>query len=179
MERLKAPGYFIRLFFLPVILSACAGVSNDEAAFDPANMEYAIDITESGRAELINGYYEESAAPGSASKISVRLETPRVFGDIDGNGIEDAAFILRAEGGGSGTFSFLAVVLDYSGNRKVPDAVFIGDRILVEKVTIRDGEIRVEYLGRKEDESMSDTPGEKKVLVFRLSSGSVLSADNL
>ncbi len=154
---------YFKLLFLLIILSACS--------FDPANTEYAIDITESGRALLKDGIYEESAAPGSASKIIVRLDTPRAFGDINGEGTDDAAIILNAEGGGSGTFSYLAVVLDYSGSPAALDAVLIGDRVSVESVEISDDEVHVDYLGRASGESMSDTPTVKQRKSFRFENG--------
>ena len=157
-----------------VFLLVSAGCTTGFGKSSLANMEYIIDITESGRADLVNGVYEEAAALESASKIIVRLDDSGASGDIDGNGISDSAVILQAEGGGSGTFLYLAVVLNQTGGPVALEAVFLGDRILIEGLGISEGVIQVDIIDRKSGESMSVFPSVKKVLLFQLIDGVVV-----
>jgi len=166
----------VRLLVLTavVFLLVAAGCTTGFDKSTLANMEYIIDITESGRADLVNGVYEEAAAAGSVSKIIVRLDDSGAIGDIDGDGISDSAVILQAEGGGSGTFLYLAVVLNQTGGPAALEAVFLGDRILIERVGISEGVIQVDIIDRKNGESMSVSPSVKKELFFQLVNGAVV-----
>lgn len=159
------------LILFPSLLMFLSCSTGSADFFDPANTEYLIDITASGRADLKDGFYEESAAPGSASIIRIRLENPRAFGDVDGDGSVDAVLVLLAEGGGSGTFTYLAAVLNRAGGPRVPDALFLGDRIRVESLEIGNQLIRLTILDRRPDESLSDPPTVRKSLYFRLAGG--------
>jgi len=162
------------LFTLFSVLFACAGNNPD---FDFGNMEYSIDITESGRAHLENGYYSESAAPQSASKIIVKLGDFKTYGDVNGNGSIDAAVILQAEGGGSGSFSYLVVLLNNAGSYKALDAVFLGDRIQVESLDITRKKIRVVLYDRGIGESMSVRPSLRKSIIFLISGDSLVEQE--
>ncbi len=166
----------VRLLVLTavVFLLVAAGCTTGFDKSTLANMQYIIDITESGRVDLVNGVYEEAAAAGSASKVVVRLDASGASGDIDGNGISDSAVILQAEGGGSGSFSYLAVVLNQTDKPAALDAVFLGDRILIEGLGISEGVIQVDIIDRKSGESMSVFPSVKKVLLFQLIDGVVV-----
>ena len=166
----------VRFFVLTtmVFLLVTAGCTTGFEKSTLANMEYIIDITESGRADLVNGVYEEAAAAGSASKIIVRLDNSGASGDIDGDGISDSALILQAESGGSGSFSYLAVVLNQTEGPAALDAVFLGDRIRIEGLGISEGVIQVDIIDRKSGESMSVSPSVKKVLFFQLVDGAVV-----
>src|SRR5207302_455914 len=67
------------------------------------NATYATSVTPRGAA-LHDGTFEAEAAPGSASKVIVRLADIAAFGDLDGNLAPDTAVVLVSSGGGSGTF---------------------------------------------------------------------------
>src|SRR3954468_16961047 len=67
------------------------------------NATYTTSVTPRGAA-LRDGAFEAPAAPGSASKITVRLADIAAFGDLDGNLAPDVAVVLSTSGGGSGTF---------------------------------------------------------------------------
>jgi hypothetical protein len=61
---------------------------------------------------LVNGSYSE----GSGSNIfSVQMLDIYAFGDLDGDGKDDAAILLAENGGGSGTFVSLIAILDQGG----------------------------------------------------------------
>jgi beta-lactamase class A len=106
------------------------------------NATYATSVTPRGAA-LRDGAFEAEAAPGSASKITVRLADIAAFGDLDGNLAPDAAVVLVGSGGGSGTFVDLATVRNEHGTAHPVATVLLGDRILVREVRIEDRQILV------------------------------------
>src|SRR5438045_3915163 len=99
------------------------------------NATYATSVTPRGAA-LHDGTFEAEAAPGSASKVIVRLADIAAFGDLDGNLAPDAAVGLVTSGGGSGTFVELAAVRNDHGTAHPVATVLLGDRILVREVRI-------------------------------------------
>src|SRR5438045_9245293 len=97
------------------------------------NATYATSVTPRGVA-LHDGMFEVEAAPGSASKITVRLADIAAFGDLDGNLAPDAAVVLVSSGGGSGTFVEIAPVRNEHAMAHPVTTVLLGDRILVREV---------------------------------------------
>ena len=63
------------------------------------------------------------------------------FGDLDGDGFADAVVVVYVSGGGSGTFKYLAAVLDRDGEPVQAARVSLGDRVLVRSLTITSGQI--------------------------------------
>src|SRR5436190_8654448 len=106
------------------------------------NATYATSVTPRGAA-LRDGTFEAEAAPGSASKVIVRLADVAAFGDLDGNLAPDAAVVLVSSGGGSGTFVELAAVRNERGAAQPVATVLLGDRILVREVRIEGRRILV------------------------------------
>jgi len=80
------------------------------------------------------------------------------FGDLNGDGKEDIAFLLTQSPGGSGTFFYVAVALKITDGWQGTNAVFLGDRIAPQTTEIRDGEIIVNYAERKLNEPMTTPP---------------------
>ena len=58
--------------------------------------------------KLINGKSIMEIVPGSASKLITTVWKQPVVGDLNGDKINDAALILIQNGGGSGTFYYVA-----------------------------------------------------------------------
>ena len=75
------------------------------------------------------------------------LDPVHAFGDLDGDENNDAAVVLKWNGGGSGTFYSIHAVLNRDGQPLVVDGMEIGDRTYVESMVITDGRITlVAYL---------------------------------
>ena len=74
----------------------------------PANGVYFI---ENDPVQLENGLAEMEAAPGSASKIRIVLLGEALYSDLNDDTEKDAVLFLTYQGGGSGTFFYLAVAL--------------------------------------------------------------------
>lgn len=103
------------------------------------------------------GSYEAPAAPGSASKISVRLAGIAAFGDLDGDGVPDAATVLVSSGGGTGAFIELTAVLNDHGKAKPVATALLGDRVLVRAVDISAGRMHVRFRTRGAADALTDT----------------------
>ncbi len=131
------------------------------------NLSYPSEYTADGTAPLTDGQYEEAAAPGSATKTQVQLlSDTTAFGDLDADGVDDAAVVLISDPGGSGTFYDLVAVLDRNGNAFPVATTFLGDRIEINAVTIEDGQIVVDMLTRGPDEAMAADPTQPVTRVF-------------
>ena len=90
------------------------------------------------------------------------------YGDLVGNGEQDAAVTLINNSGGSGVFSYVAAVL---ANGSSTPAVFLGDRIETESIMIRDGVIIVNYEDRGANQPFSTPPTIQKVAEYTLVNG--------
>jgi len=122
------------------------------------NAAYPIEWASTGTAQLQDGVFEEPVAPGSATKTMVRLGEQRAFGDINGDGAEDAAVTLVADPGGSGTFTYLAAVINQAGAARPAAALLLGDRIVVKALAIQSGKVVVSISTRRPEEPMSAAP---------------------
>lgn len=111
------------------------------------NATYPTSVVARGAA-LHDGAFEQEAAPGSASRIIVRLADIASFGDLDGAGDVDAAVILMSSGGGTGTFVELAAVRNDAGTAHPIASALLGDRVLVREVRIQDRAIVVRLRAR-------------------------------
>ena len=140
------------------------------------NAEYLIETTASGKAPLKDGVYAEAIAD-SSSQNTVRLGPQVAYGDLDGTGTQDAAVILLADSGGSGTFTYLAAVLDQAGTLKPVASVFIGDRIIVQSVEVKGGKILVRWLDRTPSEPMSAPPSLETTRSYAVREGELVAAD--
>src|SRR3982750_63025 len=94
----------------PTGTAASGGSASAVAAPDPSNATFKIDKE---TVTLTNGRAERDAAPGSAKAVAA-LTDKRVTGDIDGDGRTDAIVILTYQPGGSGTFYYVAALLNAS-----------------------------------------------------------------
>ena len=82
----------------------------------PANAAYLI---ENDWIQLENGHTEREAAPGSASKIKITLTGETLYSDLNYDKEKDAVLFLSYQGGGSGTFFYLAAALHENGDSGV------------------------------------------------------------
>jgi heat shock protein HslJ len=118
--------------------------------------------------QLIDGRYEgEPFVEGGASRPTVTFIDPYAFGDLDGDGVEDAAVLLAENSGGSGTFIYLAAVLNRNGNPQNTATQLLGDRVQVNSLSIEDGEIIVDVITHGPDDPMC-CPTQQVVQTYEL-----------
>lgn len=99
---------------LPILLAACMSTSTEmpilglEATAAQARKggyENATYLIEGQFVTLVDGFFEIESAPGSATRITTSYFGNEAFGDLNGDGMEDVAFLLTQSSGGSGIFS--------------------------------------------------------------------------
>ena len=149
-------------------------VTGDDFAWasHPLNTTYTIEGRE---IRLQNGRFEAAAAPGSATKIRTVVFGKPVYGDLDGDGDEDAALFLVHDPGGSGTFYYVAAALNVNGQYIGTNAELLGDRIAPQGVAIRNGVVAASYADRRPGESMSTAPSIGKSMYLTLENGNLIA----
>jgi hypothetical protein len=118
------------------------------------NMAYQSEWPRGGAAQLANGEYREKYDEDSASELVIGLSGFHASGDLNGDGAGDAIVILYANPGGSGTFFYLAAVINQEGEPVNLASEFLGDRVKVKTVSIEDGDIVVHLLTHGPDDAL-------------------------
>lgn len=129
---------------------------------------------------LVDGVSEIEAAPGSATKIVTKYFGNEAFGDLNGDGKEDVAFLITQDGGGSGTFYYIVAALQTEIGYQGTTAVLLGDRIAPQTTQIENGQIVVNYAKQKADDPLTAQPSigvskKIKVLDGKLVEGLIVS----
>ncbi len=160
--------YLIVLVLLAILAIAVFAVLMKEppteelTTLGPKDIVYMIG---SDKILLSNGRAEVPAAPGSATSIVTASYGNEVTGDLNNDGVDDTAFLLT-QSGGSGTFFYVVAALQSQSGYVGTNGILLGDRILPETPIIRDGEIFVQYLDRKQGEPMTNGPSVAKERIF-------------
>ena len=89
---------------------------------------------------------------GGASETVFTLQNRVVQGDLDGDGDEDFVAHIVEHSPGSGVFHLIVPVIDDAGRPVVGQTVGLGDRIVVDDITVKDGSIEVVIFDRAPDE---------------------------
>ncbi len=112
------------------------------------NSAYRLNGTE---VRLGNGRYVETRPESGKSlppyDFMVEL-VAAALGDLNGDGISDAAVVLSWDGGGSGTFYYLAAVVDEGGTPVNVSTTYLGDGLGIRSVEISSGTITIDMLVR-------------------------------
>jgi hypothetical protein len=138
------------------------------AVSGPANATY---VLEDALVTLVDGRTEQQAVPGSTERIETTLLDMPAWGDLDGDGIEDAAVVLLHRTGGTGSFYYVAAAILQGASFKGTNAVFLGDRVVVQSMQIRDRVLRVKYADRPNKEAMAGTPTIQRTTLLTLREG--------
>lgn len=133
---------------------------------DPEQATYLISGEE---VTLTDGRSATPVAPGSAS-MAVTTLLQQSYGQLDGAGATDAAVILAHNSGGSGTFYYLAVV---GTNDPVP-TLWLGDRLIVQRLSAANGQVMVTYLDRSFDTPFAAPPTTPVTRIFTTERGGLV-----
>ncbi len=121
-------------------------IPSTEVVFQPSSVTYFID----GQAiTLMNGNSADN-------KVSIFGQP--VFGDLNNDSRDDAAVLLLEESEGSGSFFYVAAAINLNSGIQGTNAVFLGDRIALQNLEIRGGQIIVNYVDHQEGEPMTTSP---------------------
>jgi hypothetical protein len=153
-------------------MTSTASTSNTQALFDARNSTFTIN---NKPVTLVNGLSEESI-PNSSSKITTRYFGNEAKGDLNGDGLEDQAFLVTQDTGGSGLFYYAVVSLKTPNGYRTTNAFFIGDRIAPQTLEIHPDsmELYVNYAERKLGEPMTASPSVGVTKLLKVSSDGVL-----
>ena len=83
-----------------------------------------------------------------------RLHDQFAIGDLDGDGIDDAAVVLSYSGGGSGTFFSLLALINEEGEPLHVASASLGDRIRINSLTIEEAIIILDVVAHGPDDAM-------------------------
>ena len=136
---------------------------------NPEDATYDLD---GGSVTLVDGESSTPAAPGSATNILTTLSTRQSYAYLDGDAVADAASILSYQPGGTGTFSYLSVIL--SGSTSPAPTMQLGDRITIERLAAGHGRIVVTYLDRNPGEPFAATPTVPMTRTFVVEAGALV-----
>lgn len=116
------------------------------------NAAYFSEWPADGVAQLVDGKYQEEYEEGGASKLFIVFTDMYAFGDLDGDGVEDAAVVLATSGGGSGLFMSLEAVINDGGTPHHVATAFLGDRVELKSISIESGVITVDMVTHGPDD---------------------------
>jgi hypothetical protein len=152
--------------------TVASSATSSVSAPDPSSATFKI---ERDTVALANGRAEREAAPGSATKVTTTLADPRASGDVDGDGRPDAVVILVYEPGGSGTFYYVAALLNLTSGVTATPAILLGDRIKVTGVQLDSRAIVVDLLERSSNQPLSESPSFASTRRFVIDRGALIA----
>jgi hypothetical protein len=95
------------------------------------------------------------------------LEEHVAFGDLDGDGVDDAVVVLVSSGGGSGLFYNLVAVRQRNGIVETPAVKSLGDRIMINQINITNRIVTVDMITHGPHDP-SCCPTERQVLKLKV-----------
>jgi hypothetical protein len=91
--------------------------------------------------QLVNGAYQNGSDPASPDYASITLAQPMAFGDLNGDGVSDAAVLLAENYGGTGVFVSVIAMLNQNGKPVQAAGELVDDRPVINSITIKDEQI--------------------------------------
>jgi len=138
------------------------------------NLEYGVSVSEMAPVKLVDGRYEKNEP--IEERFYVIATDSVAFGDFDGDGTKDAAIIIVSGSGGSGIFEDLVLVRNDGGTPIVMKGAFLGDRVKVKDITIREGEILVDLIEHGPGDAMC-CPTQPATRRFELEDGKLVGTE--
>jgi hypothetical protein len=133
------------------------------------NMEFSLPVSQKS-VKLSGGSYE---ARSGNDYLEVRITSDIAEGDLNGDGVADAALVIAENTGGTGRFASLVIVLNKNGN-PVQTALFqIGDRVKINQITIQDERVTLDMIIHGPQDPLC-CPSLPTTQTFRLSSAELL-----
>lgn len=174
----------VLIVILIVLLAATGGLylynnqlqkNKPVAQTDYKNISYSI---EGQIVALKNGVAETEIAPGSASKSTTKYFGNEARGDFNGDGLQDVAFLLTQNNGGSGTFYYVVAALKTSTGYTGTNGILLGDRIAPQSTEFMNNEIVVNYADRNPGEPFTTAPSKGITKRLTIASGNLVEIIN-
>lgn len=137
------------------------------------NAAYPNDWPSGGVAQLADGIYREKYMPDSATEMVIQISYIRAYGDLNGDGTDDVVVVIVANPGGSGTFYYLAAVINENGRPNPVASIFLGDRVFIRSLKIEDGQTVIELDITGPNDSFC-CPTDSKRFTYRLEGDSLV-----
>lgn len=166
------------LLFVGVIIFVAIRYSNDDVVppaslsqiaplpTSPLNASY---LLEDGEVTLSEGHADVKGSMGASDNVRTDVVGEPTVGDVNDDGLTDAVVILSRETGGSGTYLYVASALHDGNGYLGLNALPLGDRINVEKVSIENTLVRFAYLEHAPDEPLASAPTQRRERYFTVS----------
>ncbi|MCL4392329.1 hypothetical protein M1413_03285 [Patescibacteria group bacterium] len=113
---------------------------------------FTFDADDTATTSAVEG---KGSAGATLTYTATLMSDKTAFGDLNGDGAIDAVVPAVEQLGGSGSFYYLVAFLNDNGTPKEAAAVPLGDRIIVNSITIKDGEIAVAMLDHGPNDGMA------------------------
>lgn len=131
------------------------------------NTSYPTTFVESGVVNLTDGEFQQVVSADSPLRAYARLSDIHAYGDLTGDGREDAAVILATNTGGTGVFYELFIVEMVENVPKTIDSTFLGDRVIIRAISIDDAEITLDLTQQGRGDALC-CPSEEARLTYAL-----------
>ncbi len=122
-------------------------------------------LPDRGEIPLQNGIYKNEV-----QRLTVNfVDRPGsiAFGDLNKDGVEDAATLLVVNSEGSGSFVYLSAVINQLGTQETIASLFLGDRIKINSIAIAQDQITVDMIAHGSDEPLC-CPSKKVRRVYKV-----------
>lgn len=100
------------------------------------------------------------------------------FGDLNNDNKDDSVVLLSRTGLGSGNFIYVAAYISGPVSYKGTNAVFLGDRVAPQNISIRNGVVVITYLDRRENEPFAAEPTVESQLELAYQNGTLIELTN-
>ena len=160
---------------------ADGGMANPEPASGALSAESLKNATYQGiydkAVALTAGRYAgKPFVEGGASRPTLTY-LDAAWGDLTGDGADEALVALAENSGGSGVFIYLAVVVDRDRRAVNVATTLLQDRVRIDSLKINNGQAVIEMLSHRPDDPLC-CPTRQVVKKFKLDGGKLLETPN-
>ncbi len=141
---------------------ACGSSGDDDEPLVPSsgltaglvqNATYPSEFTASGEVRLSAGAFS-GAAGEDGTETTVTFGQEAAFGDLNGDGADDAAVTLATNTGGSGTFIELVALVYDNGVAVAVASESLGDRVGISSIGIVEGLIELDAIVHRDEDPL-------------------------
>lgn len=162
------------------LLFGSSSISDTNTLFSQSALGNAVYLTEfvpEGQVKLVDGLFQQPAAPGSASMISVQTLPFSAVGDLDNDGQPEAVVALASSGGGSGTFIELALLEEKDQVVVNTAKILLGDRVQLNSLSLDGSTILVDMVQAGPNDPMC-CPSQHVINQYVVTDGGLVLAES-